>query len=235
MDEFRPYWTALHERARNSVRPSGDTPSPRFSPEPPSLACSTPQGRAAAAEGRSASSWWARASAVLERVAPWLFEPVPHDQLHLYVKQPSPRPQSSVSRPARSGLGGSRANATADACRTCGQTPPLTAIAEQSATRRMLAPPNRSSTSRVVPMRHRHALYLSEAMTQRLQITAETHRVSKSEILERALQRFLAADSGGQPSELLALQQETNSDRCAASSATSPSPRSCWRHSCATS
>ena len=56
--------------------------------------------------------------------------------------------------------------------------------------------PNLSSTSRARPMRHRHALYLSEAMTQRLQIMAETHGVAKSKILERALKRYLAHDSG---------------------------------------
>jgi hypothetical protein len=60
-------------------------------------------------------------------------------------------------------------------------------------------------------MRQRHALYLSQAMTQRLQVMAETHRVAKSEILERALKRYLADESGGQPADLLVLQQESNS------------------------
>jgi hypothetical protein len=59
-------------------------------------------------------------------------------------------------------------------------------------------------------MRHRHALYLSEDMTQRLQIMAETHRVAKSEILERALKRYLANESGDPSADLLILQQETN-------------------------
>jgi hypothetical protein len=59
-------------------------------------------------------------------------------------------------------------------------------------------------------MRHRHALYLSEAMTQRLQIMAETHGVAKSEILERALKRYLANESGDSPADLLVLQQESN-------------------------
>lgn len=58
-------------------------------------------------------------------------------------------------------------------------------------------------------MRQRHALYLSEVMTQRLQIMAETHRVAKSEILERALKRYLANESGDAP-DLLVLQQESN-------------------------
>lgn len=60
-------------------------------------------------------------------------------------------------------------------------------------------------------MRHRHALYLSEAMTQRLQIMAETHRVAKSEILERALKRYLVNESGDQLADLVVLQQESNS------------------------
>ena len=59
-------------------------------------------------------------------------------------------------------------------------------------------------------MRYRHALYLSEVMTQRLQIIAETNRVAKSVILERALKRYLADESGGPPAELLVLQQESN-------------------------
>jgi hypothetical protein len=59
-------------------------------------------------------------------------------------------------------------------------------------------------------MRHRHALYLSEAMTQRLQLMAETHRLAKSEILERALTRYLAGESGNAPADLLVLQHESN-------------------------
>ena len=59
-------------------------------------------------------------------------------------------------------------------------------------------------------MRQRHALYLSEAMTQRLQVMAETHRVAKSEILERALKRYLANERGDPPADLLVLQQESN-------------------------
>jgi hypothetical protein len=59
-------------------------------------------------------------------------------------------------------------------------------------------------------MRHRHALYLSEVMTQRLQIMAETHRVAKPEILERALKRYLANESGDPPADLLVLQHESN-------------------------
>ena len=59
-------------------------------------------------------------------------------------------------------------------------------------------------------MRQRHALYLSQAMTQRLQVMAETHGVAKSEILERALKRYLANESGDPPADLQALQQESN-------------------------
>ena len=59
-------------------------------------------------------------------------------------------------------------------------------------------------------MRQRHALYLCQAMTQRLQVMAEMHRVAKSEILERALKRYLATESGGPPADLLVLQQESN-------------------------
>jgi hypothetical protein len=57
-------------------------------------------------------------------------------------------------------------------------------------------------------MRHRHALYLSEAMTQRLQIVAETHRVSKSEILERALRRYLTSENTDRSYDLMNIQQE---------------------------
>jgi hypothetical protein len=60
-------------------------------------------------------------------------------------------------------------------------------------------------------MRHRHALYLSDATTQRLQIMAETHRVAKSEILERALKRYLVNERGDPSADLVVLQQESNS------------------------
>jgi predicted transcriptional regulator len=54
------------------------------------------------------------------------------------------------------------------------------------------------------------ALYLSEVMTQRLQIMAETHRVAKSEVLERALKRYLANESGDPRVDLRVLQQGSN-------------------------
>jgi hypothetical protein len=58
-------------------------------------------------------------------------------------------------------------------------------------------------------VRQRHALYLSEAMTHQLKAAAETHRVSKSAILERALQQFLAPQTNGASTNLQSLQQET--------------------------
>jgi hypothetical protein len=60
-------------------------------------------------------------------------------------------------------------------------------------------------------MRHRHALYLSEAMTQRLQLVAETHRLSKSEILERALQRCQTSEGNDPSHDLTNIQQEATS------------------------
>src|SRR5262245_18171771 len=59
-------------------------------------------------------------------------------------------------------------------------------------------------------MRQRHALYLSAAMTERLTLMAETHRLSKSDILERAFQAYLTQDAGGRPTNLLAQQQDRN-------------------------
>ncbi len=59
-------------------------------------------------------------------------------------------------------------------------------------------------------MRHRHALYLSDSITRQLQLTAETHHVSKSAILESALQRFLSPDSTGQPRAIPLLQQHAS-------------------------
>jgi hypothetical protein len=57
-------------------------------------------------------------------------------------------------------------------------------------------------------MRHRHALYLSDHLSRQLAITAETHHVSKSAILERALTRYLSAATNGNSNGLPALQQE---------------------------
>lgn len=59
-------------------------------------------------------------------------------------------------------------------------------------------------------MRHRHSLYLSAALTERLGLVAETHRLSKSDILGRALQTYLTQDADGHLTHLLALQQERN-------------------------
>jgi len=60
------------------------------------------------------------------------------------------------------------------------------------------------------PMRHRHALYLSDSMTQALELAAETHRVSKSAILELALQTFLAPTSNSPTDNLGQLQHSAN-------------------------
>jgi predicted transcriptional regulator len=57
-------------------------------------------------------------------------------------------------------------------------------------------------------MRHRHALYLSEAMSQKLQSAAEIHRVSKSAILERALQQYWVGQYGTLQSDPQNLQHE---------------------------
>jgi predicted transcriptional regulator len=57
-------------------------------------------------------------------------------------------------------------------------------------------------------MRYRHALYLSDVMSQKLQAAAEFHRASKSAILERALQQYLFGQNNGQPNDLQNLQHE---------------------------
>ena len=59
-------------------------------------------------------------------------------------------------------------------------------------------------------MRHRHALYLSDSLTQALVLAAETHRVPKSAILELALQKFLAPSSNGSSDNLGHLQHNAN-------------------------
>ncbi len=58
-------------------------------------------------------------------------------------------------------------------------------------------------------MRHRHALYLSTTMTHKLNVAAQTHRVSKSAILERALQQYLAEPNGNQADDPQNLQHES--------------------------
>jgi len=47
-------------------------------------------------------------------------------------------------------------------------------------------------------------------MTERLNLIAERHRLSKSEIMERALQVYLVSEADGAPAHLFALQQERN-------------------------
>ncbi len=55
-------------------------------------------------------------------------------------------------------------------------------------------------------MRHRHALYLLTAMTHKLNVAAQTHRVLNSAILERALQQYLAEPNGNQTGDSQNLQ-----------------------------
>jgi hypothetical protein len=47
-------------------------------------------------------------------------------------------------------------------------------------------------------------------MTQRLQLVAEAHRLSKSEILERALRRYLTSEKHDTSRDLINIQQEAN-------------------------
>jgi hypothetical protein len=47
-------------------------------------------------------------------------------------------------------------------------------------------------------------------MTQRLQLVAEAHRLSKSEILERALRRYLTSENNDTSRDLINIQQEAN-------------------------
>jgi hypothetical protein len=72
-------------------------------------------------------------------------------------------------------------------------------------------------------MRHRHALYLSEALSRHLAITAETHHVSKSAILERAMTQYLAVATSTPSADLQNLSLQRPADRCGASNVTSPS------------
>ena len=84
LDQYGRYGTDSYEPLQTWSGSPGDHASARFPTEPPSLARPTPQGRAKAAEGASASPWWARAHFALQRAAPWLFEDVAGDQ-HLHV------------------------------------------------------------------------------------------------------------------------------------------------------
>lgn len=60
-------------------------------------------------------------------------------------------------------------------------------------------------------MRHRHALYLSEAMTHQLHAAAEAHRVSKSAILELALQQYLTSRGNDQSNDIQTLEHAATS------------------------
>jgi hypothetical protein len=57
-------------------------------------------------------------------------------------------------------------------------------------------------------MRHRHALYLSHGLTQRPHAVAETYRVTKSEVPERALQRYLTSENIDPLHDLTDIPQE---------------------------
>jgi hypothetical protein len=57
-------------------------------------------------------------------------------------------------------------------------------------------------------MRHRHAFYLSQRPTQRLYDVAETYRVKKSEVLERALQSYQTSENRDASHDLTKMQQE---------------------------
>ena len=59
-------------------------------------------------------------------------------------------------------------------------------------------------------MRQRHALYLSEAMTRQLQVTAAAHHLSKSQVLEAALERYLSPTNNPPASEGQNLHQKSN-------------------------
>jgi hypothetical protein len=67
LDHLRRFRTAYVNLIKPAVRSPGDHAPPRFPLEPPSLACATPRKRAKAAEGASASLWWARAMLDLKR------------------------------------------------------------------------------------------------------------------------------------------------------------------------
>ena len=88
-ERYRRIWTRWVGGVPYSGSPGDHAPA-RFPSEPPSLACPTPPGRARVAERGGASPWWTGARLWLERTCPWLFEPVPGDQIHQYMPEYSP-------------------------------------------------------------------------------------------------------------------------------------------------
>ena len=66
-DDLRRLQTTSRNLSIALARSPGDHAPPRFPLEPPSLACAKPRKRAKAAEGASASLWWARAILDLQR------------------------------------------------------------------------------------------------------------------------------------------------------------------------
>ena len=56
--------------------------------------------------------------------------------------------------------------------------------------------------------RRRHALYLSELMSERLELMAQTQQLAKSEILERALAQLLSPEASSGAGAICALRQD---------------------------
>ena len=56
--------------------------------------------------------------------------------------------------------------------------------------------------------RRRHALYLSELMSERLELMAQTQQLAKSEILERALAQLLAPEASSSVGSMCAVRQD---------------------------
>lgn len=56
--------------------------------------------------------------------------------------------------------------------------------------------------------RRRHALYLSELLSERLELMAETQQLAKSEILERALAQLLVPEAQGGSNAMCTLLQD---------------------------
>src|SRR5690349_8353042 len=85
MVEFSQSWTTV----LNTVRLLGELPgntSPRFHSK--SAAYSNLRGQARAAKGRSASCRRGRLRVLLERFAPWMWEPVPGIDFYRSVAAP---------------------------------------------------------------------------------------------------------------------------------------------------
>ena len=87
--------------SRDSMgRSPGDRAPPRFPPEPPPLARANPEGRAAAAQEGSASLWWARASAALDRKVAWMLGDFSEHEPEQVTSPGSPITQTDQPRPS---------------------------------------------------------------------------------------------------------------------------------------